>query len=186
MCVQGCCSLNSIHGFVESCATKVSEAYTRCSDAMETARRRVVAVAYRNCPELLAVIIAKVSRAVPDVFCALAAVVGGSSLVFPATLLLLGLTITSFTPIIKNLVRDGFSWDAFLQGSREAGAKTVQRAEEKLVPAIFVAMTVDAICSVVVGIATVNPERLFHAAAIAMPGAIISFREMCKNAECPC
>jgi hypothetical protein len=153
---------------------------------METIRRRVVAVAYRNCPDLLAVIIAKVSRAVPDVFCALAAVVGGSSLVFPATALLLGLTMTSFTPIIRTLVRDGFSWNSFLQGNEEAGAKAIRRVEEKLVPAVFVAMTVDAICSAVVGIATENPERLFHAAAIAVPGVLVSFLEMCRTAECPC
>ena len=169
-----CCTmLNPIHDCVSSCLSEASQAYTRCTDTIETVRRRIVLTAYRNCPLALATIIDRISRAIPDVFVVLGSCVGGVALV-PAGVLLLGLNLLLCSPLVNNVLQWDFSRDALIRAGKEIEENIEQRIDGRLLPAFCVAMAVDLVFSSVVGVLTGNAERLFHAAAVAAPGTLIT------------
>ena len=64
MC-SSCEPLNRAVEFVQTCASGVSEAFTECGRGIEEARERLVVASYERCPRALAILIEKVSMAVP-------------------------------------------------------------------------------------------------------------------------
>jgi hypothetical protein len=182
MCIQSCEPLNKAVEFVKSCASGVNEAFTECVTNIEQAREGFVRASYEKCPTPLAIVIEKVSMAVPETFVALASLVGGI-VTLPALLLSCGRKVFPMVPLLQNIMQGRLSTQDLGNGCRQALDGFNDMFEKTLVPALFVALTVDTIYSFVVGWLTADWGGMLHATAIALPGAFLAARHMFTNTQ---
>lgn len=181
MC-SSCEPLNRAVEFVQTCAAGVSEAFTECGRGIEQARQQLVVVSYERCPEKLAILIEKVSMAVPETFVAIASLVGGI-LSLPALLISWGRKIGPMLPLIQNVLQGKLSSEDLGDGCKKMLDGFDDMFEKTLVPALFVALTVDTIYSFVVGWFFADWSQMLHATAIALPGAFLAARYMLADAH---
>jgi hypothetical protein len=152
-----------------------------CFQKIETARERVVMVAHQRCPESLAIVVEKVSTAIPATFVALASLAGGSFTV-PAMVLSFGLQVISLRPMIHGFFQAGFSTVDIKSFCAKAWEGFTNTIEEKAVPALFVALTVESVRCYALGWFAADLESMLRATAITMPGAALAFLHMKKQA----
>ena len=181
MC-NSCEPLNRVVEFVQTCASGVSEAFTECGRGVEQARVQLVVASYDRCPRGLALLIEKVSVAVPETFVAIASLVGGV-LSLPALLISWGRKVAPMLPLIQNVFQGKLSSPDLGDGCKKMLDGFDDMFEKTLVPALFVALTVDTIYSFVVGWLAADWGLMLHATAIALPGAFLAARHMLTNAE---
>jgi hypothetical protein len=162
---------------INTVAHQVNEDFQKLAhqvnEEFETGRQRVVEYAYQKLPEPCAYIVDKVSKAVPDVFAALAAVIGGI-VVFPALIINWGRKIPPAMPLIMSVFRGNFEGDKLADGIDKTWQNFKKMFDETLVPAFFVAMLVDTIFSYVVGYLCFDLGRALYATTIGLPGVCLA------------
>lgn len=181
MC-SSCEPLNRAVEFVQTCAAGVSEAFTDCGKGIEQARQQLVVASYDSCPNHLAVLIERVSMAVPETFVAIASLVGGI-LSLPALLVSWGRKVAPMLPLIQNVFQGKLSSQDLGDGCKKMLDGFDDMFEKTLVPALFVALSVDTIYSFVVGWLSADWGLMLHATAIALPGALLAARHMMANTK---
>jgi hypothetical protein len=142
-------------------------------DRCEQVRVSVVRSAYEHLPESYAYLVDRITKAVPETFAAIGAIFGGI-LVVPALLISWGRKIEPAMPSIMNVLRGEFSSEQLIGGLQRTLQNFKDMFDRCLVPAFFVAISVDTIASFVFGYLTMDLGRMLHASTIALPGALLA------------
>lgn len=183
MSVPDCCGpLNTAIAYVTASASEASAAIAEYAREAEGTRKRFVAASYDHCPMPVAIIIERISTAIPETFVALASLVGGV-VALPALLLSWGRKIAPMLPILRDVFQGNFTEAELGSGCKRLMDGCSDLYERTLIPALFVALTVDALFSFAMGWFLWDLERMLHATAIALPGACLAAQHMLANSD---
>ena len=127
-------------------------------------------------------LVERVSMAVPETFAALASLVGGV-VTLPASLISWGGKISPMLPLIQNVLLGKVSKEDLGDGCKKLLDGWNDIYENTLIPALFVALTVDTIFSFAMGWIFWDFERMLHASTIALPGAFLAAQQMWATTE---
>ena len=183
MCTPTCCGpLNTAFEFVQTSASEVSQTFATYANKVERARKQFVAASYDHCPAPMAIIIERISTAIPETFVALASLVGGV-VALPALLVSWGRKIFPMLPLVKAVLQGNLSEAELGNGCKKMLEGFGELYERTLIPALFVALAIDTIFSFTLGWIFWDFERMLHATAIALPGACLAAQHMLSNAD---
>lgn len=154
----------------------------RIKDQFNGVRNTVVNFADSKLPESYAYLVRRIADAVPEVFAALGAFFGGI-LVLPALAVSWGRKIEPSMPLIMKALHGQFSSEQLADGLEQTIKNFKVMFDRCLVPAFFVAMTIDTVASFIIGYATFDLSRMLHATTIALPGALLAAAYMLKQKE---
>ena len=165
-----------------SCVTAVENTVHVISEVYEDGCQRISTLSHEKLSKDVAYVVDRIMSAVPEVFIALSALYGGF-LTVPALLLSLGRTGIHFWPLMKSAYKGELDPDKI--GNRVvSGFKGVGGMfETNLVPAMFVAFTVDSVVSLALGFFAHNWGRMLHFSALSLPGAYLSFQYLQHQME---
>lgn len=163
-----------------SCATAVQETCTNIGVAYEAGRQKVVQLARDKLTEDQAVLVDKISKAIPEVFVALAALFG-NLLAIPGLIVAYARKIVPLLPIIRTVLKGEMTPEALGNAMGATLANFDQMFEELLVPALFVAFTVDMVYSFAVGWITHDLGKMLWGSAISFPATFLALRHMLQK-----
>lgn len=173
----------NFYGWYSTSKDTVMKTWTSVAQACESQRLYVVNAAKNHLSVESATIVERVSRAVPEAFCALSSLFG--ILTTPACLVSVGRKFTSLLPLIKTTIRFDFHSEAFKKASGETLNNLKGVFEEVLVPALLVYFVTSSVLALGGGLLTLNFSKLLYASAVGIPAAWMTLEHMRKAPVVP-
>ena len=161
---------------------RVVLAYTTAVDAFEKQRAACVKAIGTIVPGYSNVV-DRISRAVPEVLCALSALTG--VLTLPACLLSVVRNVRPLFPLLKSVARFDFTSEAFKKAAREIGTNMKIMFDRVLVPALLVYFAAQSVLALSGGLLALNYAKLLYASAIALPATWLAYDRLSQMPSIP-
>jgi hypothetical protein len=165
-------SFEGLSGVLHNAYVVARGSYNEIVEKFEDARSSFERWSSEKLPEPYAYLAMRISRAVPEVFAGLGAIFGGIFIL--PSLIASWYMMRPLSHIAKCLLHGEFSTEQLVAAAKRTWADFEEEFQNSLVPAVFVALSVDAVVSLTIGYLTMDFGRVLHATTVAGPGAILA------------